>query len=130
LGVLDTDVCIEILRGNPKVLEARRHTPDRVGTTWVTACELSYGVVNSRDPEGNQRLVNDLLASLPILGLDLTASQLYGTHKARLRRAGKVPADADLIIAAITLAQGATLVTGNRRHFDPIEGLRMEDLIR
>ena len=74
--MLDTDVCIEILRGNPKVLEARRHTPDRVGTTWVTACELSYGAANSRDPEGNQRLVNDLLASLPILGLDLTASQL------------------------------------------------------
>jgi len=84
--VLDTDVCIEILRVNRRVLEARRRTQVQVATTWITACELSYGAAKSRDPEGNRALVSELLASLPVLGLDLAASQLYGTHKARLRR--------------------------------------------
>jgi len=128
--VLDTDVCIEILRGNRRVLGVRRQTQMRVGTTWITACELSYGAANSREPERNQTLVTELLASLPILDFNLTASQLYGTHKARLRRAGTAPADADLMIAAITLAHGAALVTGNRRHFERIDGLRIEDWIR
>ena len=38
--------------------------------------------------------------------------------------------DADLLIAAITLANGASLVTGNRRHYKRIESLRIEDWIR
>jgi tRNA(fMet)-specific endonuclease VapC len=130
LKVLDTDVCIEILRGNRRVLEVRRQTPVPVGTTWINACELSYGAANSREPERNQTLVTELLASLPILDFTLTASHLYGTHKARLRRAGTAPADADLMIAAIVLAHGAELVTGNRRHFERIDGLRIEDWIR
>lgn len=129
MKVLDTDVCIEVLPGNQHVLEARRRAQVRVETTWITACELSYGAANSREPDRNQSLVTELLASLPIFGLDLAASHLYGAHKARLRRAGAAPADADLLIAAITLAQGADLVTGNRRHFERIEGLRIEDWI-
>jgi len=46
--ILDTDVCIEILRGNQKVIERRAATPDDVATTWITACELSYGAEKSR----------------------------------------------------------------------------------
>jgi tRNA(fMet)-specific endonuclease VapC len=130
LKVLDTHVCIEILRGNRRVLEVRRQTQVRVATTWITACELSYGAANSREPDRNQTLVTELLASLPILDFNLTASHVYGNQKARLRRAGTAPADADLLIAAITLAHGAALVTGNRRHFERIDGLRIEDWLR
>jgi len=46
--ILDTDVCIEILRGNSRVIEQRRRTPDEVATTWITACELAYGAAKSR----------------------------------------------------------------------------------
>ena len=31
------------------------------------------------------------------------------------------------LIAGITLAQGATLLTRNRRHFDRVEGLKLAD---
>jgi tRNA(fMet)-specific endonuclease VapC len=41
-----------------------------------------------------------------------------------------VLADADLLIAAITLARGASLVTGNRRHYQRIEGPGLEDWVR
>ena len=39
-------------------------------------------------------------------------------------------ADADLLIAAIALAHGASVVTGNRKHYERIESLRIEDWIR
>ena len=32
MKLLDTDVCIEILRGNARVIERRRRTPDEVAT--------------------------------------------------------------------------------------------------
>lgn len=38
--------------------------------------------------------------------------------------------DADLLIAAIALANGASLVTGNRWHYERIANLRIEDWIR
>ena len=44
-------------------------------------------------------------------------------------RGGRV-ADADLMIAATALAHGASVVTGNRKHYECIEVLRIEDWIR
>jgi tRNA(fMet)-specific endonuclease VapC len=55
---------------------------------------------------------------------------VFGRIKSVLERAGNILADADLMIASIALAQGASLVTANRRHYDRIEGLRIEYWIR
>ena len=130
MKVLDTDVCIEIMRGNARVIQCRSQILDRVSTTWITACELAYGAANSQQPDRNQALVVEFLSTLPILDFNLVAAELFGRHKARLCRAGNILADADLMIAAITLAQGGSLVTGNARHYERIEGLRLEDWIR
>jgi tRNA(fMet)-specific endonuclease VapC len=128
--VLDTDTCIEILRGNPQVSEQRQATLDRVATIWISACELACGAANSQHPERNGTLVSEFLATLPLLDFNLASVRLFGQHKARLRRSGATVADADLMIAAISLAHGATLVTGNSRHHDRFEGLSLEDWIR
>jgi predicted nucleic acid-binding protein len=53
--VLDTDVCIEILRGNPRVLQWRRHTHAPFVITWITACELEYGAAKSAHPRQDTR---------------------------------------------------------------------------
>lgn len=130
MKVLDTDVCIEILRGNTQVLEARSQTLDVVATTWITACELFYGAANSSKPQQNQLLVKEFLATLPLLDFNHAAAELFGRHKAMLKQAGNIVADADLMISAIALAQGATLVTGNTRHYERIPHLLIENWIR
>lgn len=130
MRILDTDVCIEILRGNHRVVERRATIIDEVATTWITACELSYGAEKSRYRDANAPLVPSFLATLPVLGLNLAAAEHFGRNKSRLEVAGLRVADADLLIAGITMAHGATLVTGNRRHYDRIAGLPVEDWIR
>ena len=130
MKILDSDVCIEILRGNAEVIERRRQVDDEVATTWITAAELAFGAEQSRDPERNIALVTEFLATLPIMGLDQTAALEFGRCKARLERTGRRVADADLLIAAIALVRGASVVTGNRKHYERIEGLRIEDWIR
>ncbi len=130
MKILDTDVVIEILRGNDRVIECRQQTPDEVATTWITACELAYGAAKSRFPDKNQILVTEFLATVPVIGLDPSSAQHFGQIKARLESEGNILTDADLLIAAITLACGASLVTGNRRHYERIHGLRIEDWIR
>lgn len=130
MKILDTDVCIEILRGNPQVLHWRRQTQARVVTTWITACELEYGAAKSMAPEQARALVADFLSTLDILELDHAAARQFGQHKAALSRKGEILPDADVLIASIALARGAELVTGNLRHFRRFPDLTLEDWIR
>jgi len=130
LKLLDTDTCIAVLRGNETVMERRAATADDVVTTWITAAELYYGAAKSRDPKRNHALVTSFLATLRVLGLDETSVQIFGEAKALLERQGQRLADADLFIGAIAVVQRATLVTGNRRHYERIPGITIENWIR
>jgi tRNA(fMet)-specific endonuclease VapC len=129
LRLLDTDTCIHILRGNEAVIERRAATPDDVVTTWITAAELYYGAAKSNAPEKNRTLVQSFLSTLPVVGLDEAAVQVFGEAKALLERQGQRLADADLFIGAIAVAERATVVTGNRRHYERIPGIVLEDWI-
>jgi tRNA(fMet)-specific endonuclease VapC len=128
--VLDTDTCIEILRGNARVLERRAAVAGDVATTWTTAAELYFGAARSAAPQRNAHIVDAFLATLDVLGMDAGSARIFGEAKALLRAAGAVPADADLLIAAVAASRGAVVVTGNRTHFERFPGLAIEDWIR
>jgi tRNA(fMet)-specific endonuclease VapC len=128
--ILDTDTCIAILRGNEAVIERRVIAMDEVVTTWITAGELHYGAAIARAPERNRSLVTSFLASLPVLGLDEASVQIFGEAKTLLERRGQRLADADLFIGAIAVVHRATVVTGNRRHYERIPGIALENWIR
>jgi tRNA(fMet)-specific endonuclease VapC len=130
LRLLDTDTCIAILRGNEAVIDRRAATTDDVATTWITAAELHYGAAKSVAPEKNRAVVKAFLGTLPVLGLDEASVQIFGEAKALLEKRGQRLADADLLIGAIAAANQATVVTGNRRHYERIPGVTVEDWIR
>lgn len=130
MKVLDSDTCIGVLRGRKEVLERRAIEVDEVTTTWVTASELFYGAAKSAKPDANAALVIRFLNTLPVLAPDLASARLFGEVKARLATAGQIVADADLFIASIALSRGATLVTGNRKHYERIPGIVLEDWLR
>ena len=130
MRLLDTDVCVEILRGNARVLKRRAAMADEVATSCVTAAELHYGAARSWDPTANADTVDRFLATLPVFALDPAAARRFGGLKAELQRRNALLADADLLIAAMALANDATLVTGNRSHYERIDGLEIEDWIR
>jgi tRNA(fMet)-specific endonuclease VapC len=130
LKVLDTDVCVEILRGNRDVIGRRRNTGVRVVTTWVTAGELFYGAAKSREPARNRELVERFLETLVVVGLDTYSVQFFGALKAQLELEGRRLADADLWIAGIARAHRAIVVTGNVKHFSRIPGVEIENWLR
>ncbi len=101
-----------------------------MATTWITAAELFYGAAKSRAPEENRALVASFLATLPVLGLDEASAQIFGEAKALLERRGQRLADADLFIGAIAVVRQATVITGNRRHYERIPGVAVETWIR
>ena len=130
MRVLDTDTCIELLRGNPEVLSRRAIIEDEVTTTWINAAELYFGAARSTAPLSNRSLVDELLGTLEVIGLDRPAAQVFGERKAALRAAGESLAEADLLIGSIVISRGAILVTGNTDHFARFPGIRLENWIR
>ena len=46
--LLDTDICIELLRGNAKVIEKRQGYDEKVAISFMSVAELFYGAENRR----------------------------------------------------------------------------------
>lgn len=67
------------------------------------------------------------VAGLDVLDFGPKAAEEFGRLRAVLKRKGQPVAPPDLMIAAVALAHGLTLVTHNIAHFDPIPGLALDD---
>lgn len=124
--LLDTDVCIALLRGHRRVIERRRVTTEPAAIAGMTAAELFYGAEKSARPVENRSLVESFILTLPILHTSLPILRLFGQLKAQIERDGHPLPDADLLIAATALAHGNWLITGNTSHFSRIPGLKLD----
>lgn len=127
--VLDTDVCIHILRGNFSVIEQRQKYSGQVAVSFMTAAELFYGAEKSANPVKNRTLVDQFLLTVITVESDRNIVCRFGSLKAAFEVDGLPLADADLFIAATALERADLLVTGNTKHFSRIEGLSLANWI-
>ncbi len=128
---LDTNVVIDFLRGTPASLAARLDREIASGVfaiPAITLFELRYGVEKSPYREQNERRLS-LFRQLPIavLPFEEADAEVAGEIRADLERTGRPIGPYDLLIAAQARRRDALLVTGNRREFDRVRGLRVED---
>ena len=68
------------------------------------------------------RRFSDAVASEEVLSFDPTAAELAGRIGGDLARSGQPIGRADPMIAAIALAGGLELATGNTAHYQRIQG--------
>jgi predicted nucleic acid-binding protein len=69
--------------------------------------------------------VSELFSRLNTLPLTLSAGRKAGELSAQLEREGRPLPPSDVLVAAIALDQNASLLTGNRKHFERIAGLNL-----
>lgn len=130
--ILDTDTITHLHAGHPKVVESLQKLDDPdVGITIITKIELLRGrfdfllkAANGRELNRAQQLLDrteELLSQIVVLPIDERSGIQFETLQRikKLRKIGR----ADILIAGITLAYRATLVTRNLRHFRKIHGL-------
>lgn len=125
--LLDTDICIELLKGNKRIVQRRSQYEDPVGVSFMTVAELYYGAEKSPDPPKNHTTIEALLLTVEIVQPDIPILKRFGLVKAELQRMGMVIPDADVFIASTAMEIGAKLITGNLKHFERIPGLLMEN---
>ncbi len=126
MKILDSDHCVAILRGRLSV-EPFTKPDDELAVTTISVGELTHGAHKSNRTAENLARLDVLLAQLTVLDFSEGAARRFGSLKAELERAGARLDDLDLQIGSIALELGAPLLTGNRRHFERIEGLDLEN---
>ena len=124
--LLDTDVCIELLRGDRSIIARRERESDDVAVSFMTVGELFYGAARSLRPEPNRDVVETFLVTVACLDSDGEIMRRFGQEKARLAASGEALPDADILIAATALRHNARLVSGNLKHFSRFPGLTSE----
>jgi tRNA(fMet)-specific endonuclease VapC len=127
--LLDTDICIYIMRQRPRqVFERfRQEGVGRVGISSISVAELSYGVAKSQRAAQNARVLDEFLYPLTVHAFDKPAAHAYGRLRALLERQGSSIGSHDLFIAAHALSLKATLVSNNISEFGRIPGLKLEN---
>ncbi len=127
--LVDTDWAVNFLLGHERTMgRLRELRPDGLALSVVSLAELYEGVFYSRDPGQSQGRLNDLLETVMVLSVDEDTCKLFGKERGRLRAAGTLIGDFDLLIGSTALRHNLTVLSNNRRHFEMVEGLRLESI--
>lgn len=126
--LLDTNLCIRVLRDRPASLRERFNTEaDGLCITTIVLTELLHGAARSARPEHNRREVERFAARLDILPFDADAAAHAADIRADLKRRGQAIGGYDALIAGHARSRGLVVVTGNLGEFTRVAGLRCED---
>lgn len=119
--MLDTSVCIELLRGTtpPKDLQKRI-----TFLSSIVETELWAGVFHVGGEKERIKL-NLLLENIEVLPFDSAAAQKTGQILAHLTGQGLPIGDFDTQIAGHALAAKLPLVTSNLKHFQRVPQLKI-----
>lgn len=129
--LIDTDIFVYSLKGEPQVLEHFRRTASAPKALSVVSYgELLYGALKSRRRQENLARVRRLGELFPVIEVTGSIMETFASLKADLDARGKPLDDFDLVIAATAMALGYRLVSNNERHFRRVAGLHLENWTR
>ena len=123
--LMDTNVCIRILRGRKDAVRAFSENAGDVAVPFMALGELYYGAARSKDPALGKSLVDRFAKALPVVNSSPAIMARFGVEKVRLAAAGTPVEDADVLIAATALECGSRIATGNIRHFNRFQNLEI-----
>lgn len=136
--LLDTDTLTHLHAGHPRVIEQLRRINDpEIGIAIITKIEILRGrhefLLKASTGEELLRAYHwltrseELLEQILILPIDAESASVFDQLRTQqpFRKIGR----ADLLIASIAIAQRATLVTRNLRHFRVIPGLHLTNWV-
>lgn len=122
--LLDTNVCIDLLRGRVR----GRRVPAFLDCQLpaVVVAELWTGAHKSAARERQTAALQSFLDFFTVVSFDSAAARHYGEIRAELEGAGTPIGPMDMMIAAQARSSGMTLLTGNLAEFRRVSGLKCQ----
>ena len=127
--MLDTNICIYLMRSSSRKLDARfasLHVGDACVSS-ITYGELRVGVEKSVDRKADEAALAALLGDLIVAPFDAEAAVSYGILRATVP--GRQRNALDRLIAAHAICLGATLVTNKEQDFTGYPRLSVENWV-
>lgn len=129
--MLDTNICIYIIKGNPPQVLDRLKTLTQGSAVMsvVTYAELRAGLeLQSANRAQDERALAFLISRIPVLPFNESAAECFGVMRAALREHRRDTMDR--LIAAHAVSVGITLVTNNEADFKDYPGLVVENWVQ
>ena len=117
--VLDTDVVIDYLRGQPEAVLFFKNNSDRSILSAIVVAELYAGVRG----DSEEQMLDRLLSIHPIIPVTAEIAKAGGLLRRKFGKSHGVDV-ADAILAATAQAENAELATLNVKHYPMMHGLR------
>lgn len=128
--MLDTNICIYVMRDRHPIPRGRfLALESKLCISSVTVGELAYGAEKSERRKQNLEELDIFLSRIEVLDFDEAAARHYGNLRTELERAGTPCGPYDTQIGAHARSESLIVVTNNRREFDRMPGLRVENWV-
>ncbi|HVM52144.1 MAG TPA: PIN domain-containing protein [Acidimicrobiales bacterium] len=116
--LLDTTFLIDAERSGSD-LEEVIDDEDDIAIAAITVAELRVGALlaSSRTRSARSAYVDEIAATIPVVGYDLTVAEAHAVLLAHVRNQGRPRGAHDLVIAATAKAFGRTVVTADASAF-------------
>lgn len=127
--MLDTNICIYVLKHHDPRLRARFKAARDLVISSITHAELCYGIENGVEhlKRERHRQLHIFLRRLHIESWGEAEGMHYGQIRAHLKREGSMIGGNDLLIAAHARCIQAVLVTNNKNEFSRVPGLKIDN---
>ena len=127
--LLDTSICVALFRGNRGVSQRLNAVGKaQCFVSDVVVAELLVGAYKSDRTDENLQQVYDFVAELNMVSFEETMD-VFAKERVKLWEAGNKIEDFDLLIGCAAKAKGLVMVTHNRKHFEHIDSIVIEDWV-
>jgi tRNA(fMet)-specific endonuclease VapC len=128
--LLDTNICIFYLKGRydleQKITEKGW---DNCFVSEITVAELKWGAAGSDNPPKRKAVIEAFCQKVRIIPI-FNALDIYAEEKSRLRKAGNIVDDFDLLIGSTAIHNQFVMVTDNESHLGRLNGIKIENWAR
>ena len=124
---LDTNIISYYFNANTKIKERILEIIDNdenICTTVINIYEILKGL-RWKNNEKKEKQFKEFLEDITIFSIDNDAIDIASDLYSNLRKNGKSPGDADILIAAIVIRNEGTLVSNNIKHYEDINQLKL-----
>lgn len=124
--LVDTDFVVDYLKGKPKSVKLLTSLLDKgFAISIITFGEIYEGIYFGRDPKTAQRGFLQFLRGVSVLPLSRRVMKTFALIRGDLRQKRELIGDPDIMIATTAITHNLVLITGNKKDFQKVEGLKL-----
>ncbi|MFK7932720.1 MAG: type II toxin-antitoxin system VapC family toxin [Saprospiraceae bacterium] len=125
--LLDTDICIHYFKDQFKLVQKIESVGiENCFVSEITVAELTFGAYHSANFNKHINEVVQLKQLFDVLPI-FEAIDKYGSERSRLRKAGQLIPDFDLLIGTTAVTLDLIMVTKNEKHLSRISNIQIEN---